>query len=77
MRAPPLAIVFLLSTISWIPATASSSSTRGVGGNMRCGYQGGGGDDEISMGTTILAVQYNGGVITGANTRTSSNVYVT
>ena len=34
------------------------------------------GYDEISMGTTILAVRYRGGIVTGADTRTSSNGYV-
>ena len=32
--------------------------------------------DEISMGTTILAVRYDGGVVVGADTRTSVSGYV-
>lgn len=32
--------------------------------------------DEVSMGTTILAVRYNGGVVVGADTRTSVSGYV-
>ncbi|KAL7532112.1 hypothetical protein ACHAXR_004445 [Thalassiosira sp. AJA248-18] len=32
--------------------------------------------DEVSMGTTILAVRYNGGVVVGADTRTSVQGYV-
>ncbi|KAL7425912.1 hypothetical protein ACHAXH_000323, partial [Discostella pseudostelligera] len=33
-------------------------------------------NDEVSMGTTILAVRYNGGVVAGADTRTSVSGYV-
>ena len=32
--------------------------------------------DEVSMGTTILAVRYKGGVVVGADTRTSVSGYV-
>lgn len=32
--------------------------------------------DEVSMGTTILAVRYDGGVVVGADTRTSVSGYV-
>ena len=32
--------------------------------------------NEISMGTTILAVRYKGGVVVGADTRTSVSGYV-
>lgn len=31
---------------------------------------------EISTGTTIMAVEYNGGVVIGADSRTSSGVYI-
>ena len=33
-------------------------------------------NDEVSMGTTILAVRYKGGVVVGADTRTSVSGYV-
>lgn len=33
-------------------------------------------NDEVSMGTTILAVRYEGGVVVGADTRTSVSGYV-
>lgn len=32
--------------------------------------------NEVSMGTTILAVRYNGGIVVGADTRTSVSGYV-
>ena len=32
--------------------------------------------NEVSMGTTILAVRYKGGVVVGADTRTSVSGYV-
>jgi 20S proteasome subunit beta 1 len=67
--------------------TASSSSSSSFARRPLLGhqYRGGGGsrglknndEDEIRMGTTILAVRYHGGIITGADTRTSSNGYVT
>ena len=87
---PLLAVVVVFSllataVISCIRATtASSSSSSSFARRPLLGhqYRGGGGGrgedgDEVRMGTTILAVRYHGGIVAGADTRTSSNGYVT
>jgi 20S proteasome subunit beta 1 len=65
MRAnnSPSLLVFVL-----LPALLLSSS-------VSCVPLGSGGG-EVSMGTTILAIRYDGGVVAGADTRTSSSGYV-
>ena len=90
LSLPLLAVVVVFSllataVISCIRATtASSSSSSSFARRPLLGhqYRGGGGGrgengDEVRMGTTILAVRYHGGIVAGADTRTSSNGYVT
>mmetsp|Transcript_13437 Transcript_13437/g.29185 ORF Transcript_13437/g.29185 Transcript_13437/m.29185 type:complete len:289 (+) Transcript_13437:60-926(+) len=61
MRANTVINILALLSFSFLQAAISANALR---------------QDEVSMGTTILAVRYNGGVVVGADTRTSVSGYV-